>query len=167
MGVLGRAPGGGSTMTEQERKLLALADDIQADVAARSERAERREAENAADRAIESALSAELQACEQAGLMPLPGSDAEACTPVLYSRQPVVLVNMSAHPSSLVATALARAQRAQAFARVFEQSPIVDGDAEAAAFTLARMIEEVVAVLNVAVEHRGIIGASSSTMLAS
>lgn len=134
---------------------------------AQAEEAER-EAREAVDRQIEATLAAEREAFDQAGLVEFNGTDAMGHTSVRYSQQPVVLLNSFAHPSALVASALARAERAQAFARVFEQSELVSHghDLQTGTYTLARMIEEVVDLLQVALDHKGISGAPVSAMQA-
>lgn len=149
----------------QLKKVIALEQDSFARV--RAERAERgaRESE---ENTIKATLSAESSAFGAAGLVSFNSSDAMGHTPMRYYQQPVVLLNSGAHPAALLATALSRAERAQAFARVFSQSEVLGADRDAAdgAYTLARMIEEVVGVLQVALEHQGVRGAPVSALSA-
>jgi len=153
-------------------RIIRRAREIEIDLAAGdAERAaERRRIESfeAETRSIASALSAEREAFSAAGLTPLDASDTQGHTPIRYHDQAVMLVNSNAHPGALMATALARAERAQAFARVLEQFEIVrhDRDLEAGTYTLARMIEEVVDLIQVAREHTAIVGAPPSAMRA-
>lgn len=148
--------------------LLDLAKEFRAGEAARAAQARERQARELAQQRIESALKAEAQAFEDAGLLNFDSIDAQAYTPVIYQRQPVTLINTNAHPSALLATALARAERVQAFARVLEQSDVLgeDRDAKDGAYTLARMAEEVVEVMVLLAEHRGIRDVPLSTMQA-
>jgi hypothetical protein len=79
--------------------------------------------------------------CDESGLSAAP-----------YTDQPALFVNRDAHPSVLVASALARARRAAEFSLVLENC----GDAvslRAASAALTRMIEEVVELLRVVADH--------------
>lgn len=152
--------------TDLGRSLLEIAREMHANDAQAAAREADRQAREASDRTIESALCAEREALATAGLVSLNGTDTEGHIPSRYYRQPVVLLNTNAHPSALVAAALARAERAQAFAQIFEQMTDLDNYSEAAAFALARMIEEVVGVLQAAVGHSGVINSPTSTVRA-
>jgi hypothetical protein len=118
----------------------------------------------AAQEAVEAELTLQREALEAAKLFPFGNGDGEGHCWVQHSRVPVVLLNHAAHPAALVSTALARAERVQAFARVLEQSEGLTGDHADAAYTLTRMIEEVVDVLRATVSHDGIMRATISTV---
>jgi hypothetical protein len=118
----------------------------------------------AAQDAVDAELRTQREALEAANLFSFGNVDGEGHCCVQHSRVPVVLLNHAAHPAALVSTALARAERVQAFARVLEESDGLGGDDAAAAYTLARMIEEVVDVLRATVSHDGIMRAPISTM---
>lgn len=147
-------------------ELLAMAETYRAEEAARLVRERERKAQEAADGIAKAALAAERAAFELAGLRPSNGDDVNMTMP--RDCQPVVLLNTNAHPSALVATALARAERAQAFARTIERYEMMAGEKESqeGAFTLARMIEEVVDLLSVILDHKGVRHAPLSTMRA-
>lgn len=149
--------------------LLAMAQMYKEAEAERVKRDQDERARLVAKEVVNSALACERAAIKQAGLKPINGVDAEYNMPNgLYHRQPVLLMNTQAHPSAIVATILARAERAQAFARVAERSEMMAGDKDAqeGAFMLARMIEEVVDLLGALADHDSVRNAPPSTMLA-
>lgn len=155
-------------MAEMVRRAREIERDMQAFDAAKAAERARREAAEAKELAVKAMLSAESEAFSEAGLVAFDGSDAKGHVPMRYHEQTVVLLNPHAHPSALLATTLARAERAQAFARILEQSDLVqqDGHLEAGTYTLARMIEEVVDLLQVVQEHDAIRQAPPSAMSA-
>jgi hypothetical protein len=121
------------------------------------------EAQSTTDHAIDAQLELETKAFDAAGLVTLNGIGGEWHAPTRYWEQPVILLNTRAHPAALLSVALSRAERVQAFARTLKLSPELDADAADAVSALTRMIEEVVSVLEVAVEHDGVLGAPTST----
>lgn len=101
------------------------------------------------------AIDAEIRAFGAAGLEPLSASDAQGYHVGADFGQAALYINTQASARTLVCDGLARAERCRSIAGILEVS-IDDKDTGDAAYTLARMLEELVDVLTVASTHNTI-----------